>query len=116
MENEPCLSVNVWRTNPVSLLIIHYTFSPSVCFAFDDSLYIVEFVESFERGEGIDVEVEYLVADLAQDRVVELEDAELSIFVAWHLYALGLRAADAVARVVGFEFAEDLFGSADDGG
>ena len=104
MENEPCL------------LIIHYSFSPSVCFTFDDSLYIVEFVESFERGEGIDVEVEYLVADLAQDRVVELEDAELSIFVAWHLYALGLGAADAVARVVGFEFAEDLFGSADDGG
>ena len=102
MENEPCLSVYVWRTNPVSLLIIHYPFYPSVCFA--------------ERGEGIDVEVEYLVADLAQDRVVELEDAELSIFVAWHLYALGLGAADAVARVVGFEFAEDLFGSADDGG
>ena len=36
-----------------------------------------EFVEGLERGEVVDVKAEQLVTDLAQDGVVELEEAEL---------------------------------------
>ena len=43
-------------------------------FAGDDGFDVVEFVECLHWGEVVDVEVENLVADLAEHRVVELEE------------------------------------------
>ena len=40
----------------------------------DDGFDVVEFVECLHWGEVVDVEVENLVADLAEHRVVELEE------------------------------------------
>ena len=40
-----------------------------------DFLDVVEFVEGFERGEVVHIETEDFIADLAQYRVIKLEEA-----------------------------------------
>ena len=43
---------------------------------------VVQFIQGFQRGEIIDIEVFDFVADLFEHRVVELEKAELNSFAA----------------------------------
>ena len=45
--------------------------------SFHQFLYVVQLAERLERGQVVDVQAEYLVADLAENRVVELEEVHL---------------------------------------
>ena len=69
---------------------------------------IIELVERIHRGEVVDVEVQYLVSNLRQHRVVELKERQL--------HSLGARSVESGhvglarsthLRVVGFELMED---------
>ena len=50
---------------------------PCSVVAFDEFLYVVQLAECLEGREVVDVQTEYFVAYLAENRVVELEEVEL---------------------------------------
>lgn len=71
----------------------------------------MEAVEGLHRGEVVDVEVGDFVADLREDGVVELEEAQLHAGL-----ARGGLDLDVVAGVGALELGQHLVGAADDGG
>ena len=66
-------------------------------FSVNDFLDLVQFVERLQRSEAVDVEILDFVTDLAEHRVIKLEETELHAALAHRLDALCLGSADAIA-------------------
>ena len=64
---------------PRTVAVMCFTF---VLFAGYNLLYFVEFIKSFYGSEVVDVKTDNLVAHLTEDRVIQLEEAELHTFAA----------------------------------
>ena len=64
---------------PRTVAVMCFTF---VLFTGYNLLYFVELVEGFYGSEVVDVKTDNLIAHLTEDRVVELEEAELHTFAA----------------------------------
>ena len=77
-------------------------------------LYLVELVQGLDRRKIVDVEVQNLVANLRQDGVVELEEAQLhALAVLRHLLHVGFLDGRAHIGIVGLEFLQHRIGPLD---
>lgn len=82
--------------------------------ASDDLLDVVELVERFHGCEVVDVQSEDLIANLRENGIIKLEDAQLGAFSLLYMLHVGL-ADRSHFRVVGLQLVEDDVGTLDDG-
>ena len=80
----------------------------------EDALDVIEFVEGLDGGKVVDIDGKDLVAYLAQDGIIKLEDGQLIARAAAGNIAQVLGQGVVVA-VVGFQLLEHFIGSLDDG-